>query len=183
MKLAKEEIKKVAVSVLFLVGLVYGYFTILLGPLDRAEVAGGAKIATITPKIAEAKKQLQKTVEIEKKAPVVSAALEQIKSTIPDGAPVAWFPPRMAEFFKKQGIEKTQTRFLSETAEKDLPGFRKILWTIDLPRVDFVPLGLALAGLENSEPLLQVSDVAVNASKEDPQFQHATLTVATIVKQ
>src|SRR5438067_1457951 len=183
MKLGKEEIQKIVLGAILLAGLIYCYFAMLLGPLSTGQVKAQKTIATLEPQIAEAKKQVQKTEAVKKQAPAANAVMEQLKAGIPEGAPVAWFPPRMSDFFKRQGIDKTMTRLTNELPEKDLPGFRKLVWTIDLPKVEYASLGIALAALENEEPLLQVAGISIEASKDDPQFQHATMTVATIVKQ
>ncbi|MEA3187649.1 MAG: hypothetical protein QOD99_1479 [Chthoniobacter sp.] len=182
MKLGKEEIKKITLSLMVLTGVLYCYTTMLLGPLARSEAASQGKIKTIEPQIAEAKKQLQKTSAVEARAPVAAAALEEIKASIPEGAPVAWFPPRITEFFKRAGIEKTQARFVKEETEKELTGFRKMIWNIEVPRAEFGVLGAAIAALENEEPLLEVTTVTVDALKDEPQFQHATLIVSTLGK-
>ena len=63
-----------------------------------------------------------------------------------------------------------------------MPGFRRLFWTIDVPKVEFVPLGIAIAALENDQPLLEITNLQIEQSKDNVQFQHATLTVATIVK-
>jgi hypothetical protein len=183
MKLSKDQIKKLGLSAIFVGALLYGYFSMMLGPLSAREARTRGAIAALTPKVTEAKKQIQKTSGLEAQAPPAQGVMDELKASIPEGAPVAWFPPRVAEFFKRHGIDKTLTRLTNEFPEKDLAGFRRLVWTIDLPRVEFIPLGIAVAGLENEEPLLQVTNVSVEASKEDPQYQHAVLTVATLVKQ
>lgn len=183
MKLGKEEIQKIALGGLLLVGLLYAYFTMLLGPLSIKQAKAEKAIKELEPQIAEAKKQLQKTDQLKKQAPAANEVLDQLKSNMPEGAPVAWFPPRMAEFFKRQGMDKTLTRLTNEFTEKDLPGFRKLVWAIDLPKTEFVPLGIAIAALENEEPLLQIANISIEAVKDDPENQHAILTVATFVKQ
>ena len=183
MKLGKEEIQKIVLSVMLFAGVIYGYFSFLLGPLDKSEANAKATIATLEPQIAEAKKQSIKTSAMEHDASATDQMLKRINALIPEGAPVAWFPPRMAEFFKQHGIDKAVTHLTTEAPEKDLTGFRKLGWTIDLPRAEFATLGAALAALENDEPLLEINNVSVDAGKEEPQFQHATLIVSTLVKQ
>ena len=183
MKLGKDEIQKLALSALLLAGLLYCYFALMLAPLSASEVKAKKEMAALEPQIAEAKKQLQKTAQIEKQAPASQALLADMKSRFPEGAPIAWFPPRVADFFKRQGIDRAMTHYNSESPEKDLPGFRRMIWAVDLPKVEFVSLGAALAALENEEPLLQVTNVTVETNKDEPQYQQATLVVAMIVKQ
>lgn len=182
MKFTKEEIQKIILMALVLIGVLYVYFNILIGGISENEARRQKLIDGLEPKITEAKKQIRKTAELEKQAASVSESLDEIRGMIPEGAPIAWFPPKMAEYFKRQGVEKVTTALNSELPGAELEGFRRISWTIGIPRVEFAKLGIALAGLENEMPLLEVQRVQIGLIKEDPKYQSATLTVVTIVK-
>ena len=181
MKLEQEQIKKIALSVLLLIALLYGYFTYLLGPLQKSERDATNGIGAVIPAIANAKLQISKTADLETKAPEATAFLTNLKNTIPDGAPIAWFPPQMADFFKSHGIDKCTTHLVSEGPDA-MPGFKKMVWSVDVPKVEFIPLGMAISSLENDEPLLTILNVTIDATREDAQYQHATLTLTTLVK-
>jgi hypothetical protein len=183
MKLGKEEIQKLALGVLLLFGLIYSYFDMLLGPLMKREETTRQSVKAIGPEIANAKAQIAKTKEAEKNAPNATLPMRQVEAMIPEGAPVAWFPTRIAEFFKKQGIDKAATRMTGEMVEKTLPGFRKISWGVDLPKVEFGSFGQAIASLENDEPLLEISAMQIDASRDDAESQHVGLTVNNLLKQ
>lgn len=183
MKLNKEEIQKIVLGVLGVVGVLYCYKDMLLGPLNRREAGYRAQISANKPKLEQAKAQIRATQTLEAQSPAVANRIEEIRAMIPDGAPVAWFPPQMVEFFKRQGIERCGVRLNTEEELPRLPGYKRLHWTIDLPKVSFVSLGIAVAGLENEHPLLEITRLRVEATNEDPEFQKATLTVATIVKQ
>jgi len=181
MKLDQEHIKKIALSVLLLIALLYGYFTYLLGPVQQAEKDATNGIAAVTPQIADAKKQINRTSQLEKQAPEAVALLSNLKDTIPDGEPIAWFPPKMTEFFKSHGIDKCTTHLVTEGTDPT-PGLKRMVWAIDIPKVEFVPLGTAISSLENEEPLTTILSVTIDALREDAQYQHATLTISTLVK-
>jgi hypothetical protein len=181
MKLEQDEIKKIGVSIVVLAVLLYSYFAFLLDPLQDGERAATSGIASLGPQIADAKLQISKTADLEKKAPEATAFLNTVKSSIPDGAPIAWFPPKMTAFFKSHGIEKCTTHLVSESPDP-MPGFRRIVWSVDVPKVEFVPLGVAISSLENQEPLLNILTVSIDATREDAQYQHVTLTLSTLVK-
>lgn len=181
MKLGKEELQKIGLSVILLAALLYGYFNLLLGPLDTQEKSYRDTITDLGPKITRANGVIKAAHVLEKNAPAVNGTLDQIKSFIPEGAPVAWFPPRIAEFFKRQGIEKCTAHQGGESVDKDLPGFKKLMWTIDIPRVEVVPLAIAIAALENENPLWEITNLQIEASKETPQYQSAHIVVLTIV--
>jgi len=181
MKLEQEQIKKIGITVGALVALLYGYFAFLLGPLKDGEHKATTGIASLQPQIADAKKQISKTADLEQRAPAATAFLNDLKNAIPDGAPIAWFPPKMADFFKSRGIDKSTTHMVSESPDP-MPGFRRIVWSVDLPKVEFIPLGIAISTLENDEPLLNILNVSIDATREDAQYQHATLILSTLVK-
>jgi len=181
MKLEQAQIKKLGFGVVVLAALLYGYFAYLLGPLQDGEQSATAAIASLEPQIADANAQIAKTAALEKKAPAATAFLNRVKDSIPDGEPIAWFPPKMATFFKAHGIDKCTTHLVSEAADP-MPGFKRIVWAIDVPKVEFVPLGVAISSLENDEPLLDILSISVDATREDAQYQHATLMLSTLVK-
>ena len=182
MKFGKDEIQKIALSSIVLLASLYAYFNLMLGPLAKGEVATKDALAKLEKQIADGKRQLQQAQTLETSSLPSGEKIKRLKDSIPDGAPVAWFPPQIGAFFKQHGIEKIAVRLNNEVADKDLPGFRKLFWTIDVPKVEFVPLGLAIAALENEHPLLEITNLGIEQSKDNVQFQHATLTVSTIVK-
>jgi hypothetical protein len=183
MKLGKEEIQKIILGALLFMGVVYSYFNLLLGPLGKSQEAVAKSIEALGPEIAAAKAQIKKTRDMEKMAPAASTTMKQVAAMIPEGSPVAWFPPRIGDLFKKQGLDKSSTRLSTESIDKDLPGFRKLSWAVELPKAGFVPFATAVAALENEEPLLEINSMIIDTSREDVEMQHALLTVSNIVKQ
>ena len=183
MKLGKEEIQKIVLGSLMLVGIIYVYFNMLLGPLMQRQTIVKQSIVLLDPQIAAAQAQIKKTASLEATAPKATQTLAQVSAMIPEGSPVAWFPTRLGDFFKKQGVDKTATRLNNEIDDKNLPGFRRISWSVDLPRVDFIPFAAAIAQLENDEPLVEISALQVDTSGEDVESQHVLMTVNNLVKQ
>jgi hypothetical protein len=183
MKLGKEEIQKIVLGGMLFAALIYGYSTFLLNPLQRQRAATRKSIDEMTPRIEAAKEQIKRSQTIEQTATAAGVIIAQVDAMIPEGSPVAWFPPRVAEFFKARTIDKAATRMNNEFPEKDLPGFRRLSWGIELPKADFVPLARALADLENEEPLIEILSLQIDSSREDNEMQRVLLTVSNIVKQ
>ena len=154
MKLGKEELQKAFLGLLLLLTLVYGYFEMLLGPLKLGQKGLRKEIETLTAANKEANAQVRRTQQAEAEVPGAQLVVQQVKAMIPEGAPVAWFPTHVAEHFKRQGVDRAATRLNSEQPEKELPGFRRIFWSVELPKVEFVPFAQALADLVNEEPLV-----------------------------
>lgn len=182
-KLGKEEIQKIVLGVLLGVGVVFGYFEWLLFPLQAREKATQKSVAALDPAISKAKAQIARDANVQAQAPLAQATLAQIDRMIPEGAPVAWFPTRIGDFFKNRGIDKVTTRLNSESAYPALPGYRRISWSVDLPKVEFIAFASAVAELENTELLLWIETVTIETIREEPDAQHVILTLANIVKQ
>ena len=183
MKLGKDEIQKLILGGLIVVGAVYSYFDLLLFPLQKRQAAAQKSTAGLGPEIQNAQAQIKKTQELEKSLAEKTDVLRQVNDMIPEGSPVAWFPTKVGDFFKRQGIDKSTTKINSETPEKELPGFRRLSWGIDLPKVAFGQFGGAIAALENEEPLLEIRTMQIDASRDDAETQRSTLTVNNLVKQ
>src|SRR3954453_9586062 len=140
MKFGKEEIQKMVLGGLMLAGLVYCYFTMLLGPLGTSRTQSQKRIAEVQAKIVEARKQIKKGQDVAKDAPQHALQIKHITALIPEGAPVAWFPVRVTDLFKQYGLDKTVTRMSTEAPEKEIAGYKRISWGIELPKADFFPV-------------------------------------------
>jgi hypothetical protein len=183
MKLGKEEIQKLALGALLLAGVVYSYFDLLLLPLKKRQAAATKSSVALGPEIQNAQAQIKKTQELEASLAERTIVLRQAEEMIPEGSPVAWLPTKMGDFFRRQGIEKATTKLNSESPEKELPGFRRLAWGIDLPKVSYDVFGGAICALENEEPLLEIRTMQIDATRDDAQSQRAMITVQNLVKQ
>jgi hypothetical protein len=176
-KLTKDQIQKVFLTGLGLVGLVYVYFSFFLGPLTKSRATAEAGIAELQEKLSSSKMELAKTKNLEQQAASATERFKAYQELSPEGAPIAWFPPRMKQFFLNQQIEKSTARLETSNPYKqpELDDWVRYTWGIDLPQTDFTTTGRAIAELENSEPLITLTRVSMKALADDPQFQQVNL--------
>ena len=182
-KLSKDQIQKIALTTLGFIGLLYVYSTFFLGPLSRSRAAAEARIATVQGKIASSKPEITKAANLEQQAVEATGRFAALKASSPEGAPIAWFPPRMKTFFANQQIDKSTVRLEGSGPfkEPELDEWNRYTWLIDLPQSDFATVGKAFAALENTEPLLTITRVSIKADANEPQYQQVTLTANTTV--
>jgi hypothetical protein len=180
-KLSKDQIQKLLLSAMGFFVLVYVYFSFFLGPLNGSRDSMLAQINDVQNKIAGSKSELSKTANLEKQAEKATTRFAALKALSPEGAPIAWFPPRMKSFFANLEIDKATARLESSAPykEADLANWMRYNWIIELPQADYATLGKAIASLENAEPLLSIVRINIKALPEDPQFQQITLTANT----
>ena len=180
-KLPKDQLQKVMLSSIGFIVLVYVYFSFFLGPLNRSRELMLSQIDETQGKVANSKNEMTKATNLEKQATSATTRFAALKAQSPEGAPIAWFPPRMKTFFANQEIDKATARLETNSAfkEPDLAGWMRYNWLIELPQAEFATLGKAVAALENGEPLLSIVRINIRALPEDPQFQQVTLTAST----
>ena len=185
-KFTKDQIQKIALSTLGFVVLIYVYFSFFLGPLNRSRASMEKQMEELQGKVAASKNEIAKAANLEKQATAATARFASLKALSPEGAPIAWFPPRLKTFFVNQQIEKAAVRPEGKGAysQPELADWMRYSWLIDLPQTDFVTIGTALAELENTEPLLSISRLSIKSIAESPQFQQVSLTAnVAIVKR
>jgi hypothetical protein len=184
-KFNKDQVQKLALSSIGFVVLLYVYFSFFLGPLNKSRDEMLTKISDRQAKLNASKGNIAKAANLEQQAAKATARFAALKALNPEGAPIAWFPPRMKAFFANQQIDKANARPDTSSAfkENELSQWQKYNWVIDLPQADFASLGTAIAALENTEPLLSVIKIKIQTSPDQPEFQQVTLAAATIMQK
>jgi hypothetical protein len=184
-KLSKEQIKKLTLSVVGFIFLVYVYFTFFLGPLQRSRVDMLNKIADRQSKLDSAQEELHRAAKLELNAKDAMTRFAALRKINAEGAPLAWFPPRIKTFFANEQIDKAVARLEgnSELKQEELSGWTRHNWVIDLPQTDYTTVGRAIADLENSEPLLMITRLSIHATPDLPQFQHVELAAANLIEK
>jgi len=184
-KLSKDQIKKLLLSAIGFVFLLYVYFNFFLGPLQKIRDNTLTEIADCQKKIDDSKSEVAKAAALERQAKESMARFAALKGLTPDGAPIAWFPPRMKTFFTNQQIDHAVGRLEStgNFKQTELAAWTKYNWLIDLPQVDFVALGKSIAELENTQPLLSITKLSIRVQPDQPQFQQVALAATTLIEK
>jgi hypothetical protein len=184
-RLSKEQIKKLALSIVGFIFLVYVYFTFFLGPLQRSRADMLSKIADRQSKLDNAQQELHNAAKLEQSAKEAMTRFDALRKINAEGAPLAWFPPRMKTFLANEQIDKAVARLegSSQAKQEELAGWLRYNWVIDLPQTDYVTVGRAIADLENSEPLLAITRLSIHATPDQPQFQHVELAATNLIEK
>jgi len=185
MRSTKDQIKKLSLSAIGFVFLLYVYFTFFLGPLNRSRDGMLLKIKDLQSKLDSSKEEMTKAVKLEQRAKTSTSRFAALKAFNPEGAPIAWFPPRIRAFFADQQIDKAVARLEGSSGFKqaELSEWMKYSWIIDLPRADYGTLGRAIAELENTNPLLSITRLSIHTLPEQPQFQHVDLAAVNVIEK
>jgi hypothetical protein len=168
---------------LMAIGLVFCYFTMLLDPLSKEEDIANGTIVEKTKQVEAANTIAKKEKGLKPQADAAEATLNQVYTLIPDGSPVAWFPPQATEFFKRQGIEKCAIHRGEEGADRELSGFKDLAWGLDISHVEVAPLASAIAAFENEHPLMEINTLQIESGRDNVQFQTARISINTVIRQ
>lgn len=184
-KLNKDQIQKIGLSAVGFVILLYVYFSFFLGPLNKSRDGMLSKIKDKQSKLDSSKSELSKAKSLEQQAKTATARFAALKALNPEGAPIAWFPPRIKVFFANHQIDKAVARLENNSGFKqaELSAWMKYTWSIDLPQADYAVLGKAIADLENSEPLLSLTKVTIRALPDQPQAQQVVLMASNVIEK
>jgi hypothetical protein len=184
-KLNKDQIQKLVLSTIGFIFLLYAYFTFFLGPLDKSRATAEAKIKSYQHKLDTSKSEIEKTAHLEQQAKSATTRFAALKALNPEGAPIAWFPPRIKLLFANQQIEKASARLDGISGLKDpaLSGWAKYHWVIELPETDYDSLGKAVAELENSELLLSITKLSIHTISHQPQFQRVAIAASSVINK
>ena len=101
MKLNKDQQQKIALGVMLVFGVIYATNEFLLSPLAAERLGLSEEMTTAEPRIRDMKGQLARVRGLAEKGPAADKTLAQVNAMIPEGSPIAWFPPKIADFFKK----------------------------------------------------------------------------------
>ena len=183
-KLSKDQIQKIFLSSLLMIGLIYCYFTFLITPLGKSETQAAARIEELDGLLAKAHSAVMRTRAVEEQARAAEETMAQANDMIPGGAPIAWFPPRMNAFFTRHNLKNVVIRSggIGAAGEAGLKDFRVGEWTLEIPQASINQLGIALAGLENEEKLMEITRIGIATQADAPEKQHISLNVVTLLK-
>jgi len=185
LNLNKDQTKKLFLSVIGFVVLIYVYFNFFLGPLARSRDNALRGIEETHEKVASSKSEMTRATRLEEQAKAATTQFAAFRALSPEGAPIAWFPPRIKSFFASQQLDKATARLESSapSKEKDMASWSTYNWVIQMPQAGYATLGKAVAALENSEPLLSIAKVSIHATADDAEFQQVTLTTALVIEK
>lgn len=182
--LNKDQQQKIALSFLLLCFVIYGYFSFLLNPLQASAVRAEAESVGLEKKLAEANGKLRTFGELKAKAAASGGLIAQAQAFIPEGAPIAWYPPRLRSFFSRHGLTNVTVTLKGNdtTGDRDLDKkFTASNWNVQIPSAEFFPLGIALAGLENEEVLSEITALTIS-TRENPEQVQVSMDLQTILK-
>ncbi len=183
--LSKDQIKKIALSGMGFIFLLYVYFSFFLGPLNRSRSGMQAQIKEKQAKIDASKGEMMKAGTLENQAKSATTSFAAYKALNPEGAPIAWFPPRIKVFFANEQIDKAGARLETSVAPKEpeLAAWMKYNWLIEIPQADYSALGKAISDLENTEPLLSVTKLTIRAQTDQAEFQTVDLVATNYIQK
>ena len=134
-KLSKDQIQKIFLSGLLMVGLIYCYFTFLITPLGKSETNAAARIEALNGELSKARSAVLRSRTVEEQARTAGETMAQASDMIPEGAPIAWFPPRMTAFFTRHNLKNVVNRNggIGPAADPGLKDFRNGDWDARTP--------------------------------------------------
>lgn len=176
-KFSKDEIQKMVLGGMMFAVLLYVFFQYLLTPLGKQEKTLVKKADEFREKIRAADLEIRKSKNLEAQAASATEMMTAIKASTPPGLPIAWYPVRLNSFFKRHGLNSPIVQMTGEApAAGDLSSLLATGWSVTFDKSEFTKVGLAVAAMENESPMVQINDISIVASTDEPEFQKVVLT-------
>jgi hypothetical protein len=182
-KISKEQGQRIFLGILLLVGAGAGGWMFLLAPQIEAIESSTRQITDLETSIKTAKRNNATSKAVAEKTAALSQVHDELVAGIPEGAPITWFPPKMDKFFRQQGIEEASIS-RGAVVPTNIPGldkFEEFSWAASIPKVSFGKLGAALAELETTEPLIQVTSLTIAFNATEPESQRVDFSFNVIL--
>lgn len=183
-KPSRDQIQKLALGVIGVLAMVYLYFSFFLGPLNKSRTTMEGKIADLQGKLDGAQPALEQANKLERTAGSAMERFTALRQSAPEGAALAWFPPRIKAFFAAHQIDRAVARLSSTSrAMEELPDWETNDWMIEVPQADYATFGKTVAALENAEPLLSIARLNIRSMPEDPEFQRIEIAAQQVIEK
>lgn len=146
-------------------GAAWLFYSQAIGPLQERTADSLRKLVHLRAHLATARGTIQQVREQEQEAGRARGELQRSHGDVRGGSPMVWFPDRMKQHFGRYGIPESVTRLNTALKEPGLPRCQRTYWAVDLPiqnaAHDIPKLLIAVAELEEAEPIVRVIDVAI----------------------
>lgn len=178
--MSKEKVQKVILLALFGGGLLYVYFVYLLGPLGGDAERAREAIEVLREDVRKADTVIRASAQVEEEGREAEEFLASASEYFREGTPIAWFPPMITDFFRRQGIGGVvvTSRGSASYAAKALAGYDRLRWDIQFPAIDFFRLGNTLAAIENEQPFAEVTGLTIGRTAGDPALQRVGMDLS-----
>ncbi|MGF1657161.1 MAG: hypothetical protein ACFCU3_09305 [Verrucomicrobiales bacterium] len=189
MNLSAEQQKNIMLCGLGLLIGVIVFWQFLIGPAQATITQSERDQTRLKGDIDKFQSQLRRNQNLQNEANKIRERYKELFDALPQGEPVAWFPPRIEGFFLRQGLQTIARPAVAagggRGAATDEFGssFRALRWDVDFVKASYMRLGMAVASLENVDPLVSVKGVTVEFNPEDPEHQRITLTLQSLVRR
>ena len=166
------------------IALIYVYFSFFLGPLNKSRASMEKSINDLQTKLGTSKSEMTKATNLERQAADRDDAFCRTENLSPEGAPIAWFPPRMKLFFANQQIDKATARLDGNAAlQRSRARRMDALLLDDRSAADRFHHRRAKPSPISRTPNRSwpFRESALKAGTDDPQFQQVALAANTAI--
>ena len=178
----QEEKKKIGMMAILVVVVIVVVNMQLLSPLATQKTHARAGIAELQKKLTAAKNQIRETKRLEGKYSEVKSELDTLLSITKPGAPEAWEPPLIQEYFRKRGLEVEGVHFIKADHNAPIAGYERTDLVVEIPKASPFKLGETIAEIENTLPIIDFNSIVVTAIKDQGDTQDVVMEFGMAIR-
>lgn len=168
---------------MMIVIVLYVAWSSFITPAQSSLKASEQEIARLDEELRKAKATITRISNFEEKLAKASKKEDVMFDKQPMGSPLAWVPPRLENFFVRQGLScMVQTNDSSTPLTGQSQHLQVYKWKLNFQSADFLKFGAGLASFETNHPLVGIQSIKISFQPENPANQSITVVANSIVR-
>lgn len=178
---AKEERQRLLLAGLLLVGVLYGYFGLLLSPMNTGIAQAGRAVEDRNQQISSIGVELRALREeiAMLDRPILDTAAKELLETVPTSH-LVFTPAILSRILDEHRLSKGLSRSVMVAPFYGREDLHRASWEISLSEAGALRVGQAVAAVENEFRLSQLSEVSFEASTASGTVS-ATVTLELVI--
>jgi len=168
-------------------GFAWVFFNQAISPLRARELESVAQLAALQERIDTANGEIREARRFAREAAREGAAIKQLAGDNRAASNLETFSARLKEYFSNAGFSVTVVRLNTIQDAADLPGYRRVYWSLGLaiPAAEqSVEASLrTVASLGDLDPLTKVVDFVLQTNPEDPQVRTLSVNIVALIEK
>ncbi len=182
MSLSKEQIQKIAIAVMFVAGIYYVCFSMLIAPANVAIEKAQKDSKKLDTDIKTAENKIQTVKNAEALQKTNEEYISEIVALMPNEPPRTYYPPQIIKVFAGQSVQISQplVSTLSPNFARVGTHYLRYGWIFSISQITYHDFGRLEAKIENENPLWEFSEIEMTATAGSEEKHSVKLILGTL---
>lgn len=184
MQLSKDQIQKIFICAMFVIGIYYVCFSMLIGPAKKTMAKMAKDSEKISKDISTAEGKIKAVSLAEATQKQSEQYIAKIEEFMPNELPRTYYPPEILKAFSDAGVTISQPLVSSVPVSFSKVGnaFTRYGWIFSINGITYHDFGRLQAKIENERPLWQFYEIEMTANANSEEKHNVKMVMGTLNK-